>query len=174
MKDGTCFAGHGIRGEELVSKMVFLVTKTREWRRDRPTLTYIDILKKDTGLDPGSIKTAMQNHEVLMWETNKQASKQANKQANKHACMQASKQASVKCCWFLIYFCIILHFFRRVVSVYDTPLYLNSIFVVWLFVEWFLHACMVGPWLCVCVSAGELQGSNREFPCKGLASILEV
>ena len=30
----------------------------------RPALTYIDILKKDTGLDPGSNKTAMQDRGV--------------------------------------------------------------------------------------------------------------
>ena len=55
------FAGHCIRGEELVSKMVLWSPKHGNRKPGRPALTYINILRKDTGLDPGSIKTVMQD-----------------------------------------------------------------------------------------------------------------
>ena len=58
------FAGHCIRGEELVSKMVLWSQKHGKRKPGRPALIYIDTLKKDTGLDLGSIKTAMQDRGV--------------------------------------------------------------------------------------------------------------
>ena len=51
--------------EEPVSiKHDSLGTKHGNKKPGRPALTYIDILKKDTGWDSDSIKTAMQDHGV--------------------------------------------------------------------------------------------------------------
>ena len=58
------FAGHCIRGETLVSKMVLWSPNHVNRKPGRPALTYIDILKKDSGLDLGSIKTEMQDRGV--------------------------------------------------------------------------------------------------------------
>ena len=53
------FAGHCFRSEEPVSKRIPWAPKHGHKKPGRPALTYIDILKMDTGWDFESIKTAM-------------------------------------------------------------------------------------------------------------------
>ena len=60
----TRFAGHCFRSEEPVSKMILWAPKHGYKKPGRPALTYIDILKKDTGWDFESVKTAMQDRDV--------------------------------------------------------------------------------------------------------------
>ena len=57
----TRFAGHCFRCEEPVSNMILWAPKHGNKKPGRPALTYIDILKKDSGWDSDSIKTAMQD-----------------------------------------------------------------------------------------------------------------
>ena len=47
-----------------VSKLVHLIPKRGRKSHGRPTLTYIDILKRDTGLDVEELKTAMQDRKT--------------------------------------------------------------------------------------------------------------
>jgi hypothetical protein len=59
------FAGHCYRSKhESVSKLVLWTPKHGRRKPGRPALTYIDILKRDTGLPPDDIKTAMQDRSV--------------------------------------------------------------------------------------------------------------
>ena len=60
------FAGHCFRGtNELVSKLIHWIPKHGERKRGRPALTYIDILKRDTGLlQVEEIKTAMLERKI--------------------------------------------------------------------------------------------------------------
>ena len=60
----TRFAGHCFRSEEPVSKMILWAPKHGYKKPGRPALTYIDIIKKDTGWDFESVKTAMQDRDV--------------------------------------------------------------------------------------------------------------
>lgn len=61
----TRFAGHCSRSaKEPVSKLVHWIPKHGRRSRGRPTLTYIDILKRDTGLEVEELKTAMQDRKT--------------------------------------------------------------------------------------------------------------
>ena len=62
------FAGHCLRNvKEPVSKLVLWVPTSGHRSRGRPTKTYIDILKRDTGLELDDLKPAMQDRKV--WRT---------------------------------------------------------------------------------------------------------
>jgi hypothetical protein len=62
------FAGHCLRNlKEPVSKLVLWVPTSGRRSRGRPTKTYIDILKRDTGLELDELKPAMQNRKL--WKT---------------------------------------------------------------------------------------------------------
>ena len=56
IRERTRFAGHCFRSEEPVSNMILWAPKHGNKKPGRPALTYIDILKKDTGWDSDSIK----------------------------------------------------------------------------------------------------------------------
>ena len=59
------FAGHCFRGsKELVHKLIHWIPKHGARKRGRPALTYIDILKRDTGLQVEEIKTAMLDRKI--------------------------------------------------------------------------------------------------------------
>ena len=60
----TRFSGHCSRSQECVSSLVHWIPKHGRRKPGRPALTYIDVLKQDTGLDVGDLKTAMQDRKV--------------------------------------------------------------------------------------------------------------
>ena len=63
------FAGHCCRSkEETVSRILNWNHKHGKRKAGRPNLTYIDLLKQDTGLEESDIKTAMLDRSV--WRAN--------------------------------------------------------------------------------------------------------
>ena len=60
------FAGHCSRSEEPASKMVHWIPKHGRRNPGRPALTYVDILKDDTGLEAADFRTAMEDRK--MWK----------------------------------------------------------------------------------------------------------
>ena len=58
----TRFAGHCSRSlEEPVSKLIHWIPKHGRKAPGRPALTYIDVLKQDTGLEASALKVAMED-----------------------------------------------------------------------------------------------------------------
>ena len=60
----TRFAGHCSRSDECVAKLILWEPKHGKRKPGRPALTYINVLKQDTGLDVNDVKTAMQDRKV--------------------------------------------------------------------------------------------------------------
>ena len=59
------FAGHCYRRtNEPVSKLVYWTPKHGKRKPGRPSLTYIDVLQTDTGLEGPEVMTAMQDREL--------------------------------------------------------------------------------------------------------------
>ena len=59
------FAGHCSRNhQEPVSKLLHWIPKHGKRKQGRPTLTYIDVLQQDTGLESADFRTAMKDRKT--------------------------------------------------------------------------------------------------------------
>jgi len=58
------FAGHCLRSKEIVADLVLWTPRHGKRRPGRPTATYLDMLRKDTGLGVDNLHQAMTDRDI--------------------------------------------------------------------------------------------------------------